>query len=130
MKSFSKIIKVEKSHLDEILHVNNVQYLYWVQEIAREHYTHLANAKHLENYVWVALNHFIEYKTQAFLDDNLLVTTYVEEFGPTTSKRVVTITNNENKVLVCKTVTTWCLLNAKTHKPVRVPQEIRNLFDD
>ena len=35
MNEFTQKIKVTKDHLDELDHVNNVQYLYWAQEIAK-----------------------------------------------------------------------------------------------
>ena len=41
----SKIFEIEKKvkqkHLDEFNHVNNVQYLYWVQEVAQAHWDKL-----------------------------------------------------------------------------------------
>lgn len=128
MKLFQKEITVLAKDLDENLHVNNVQYLYWVQEIARDHYTSVATAQQLEDYVWVAMDHYIEYKAPAFINEVLQLTTYVESFGAASSKRIVEIHNANTKKLICKTTTNWCLLNAKTQKPLRIPKEMTALF--
>ena len=34
---------VNKEHLDDLNHVNNVQYLYWAQEIAKTHWDKIQN---------------------------------------------------------------------------------------
>ena len=128
MKRFQKKITVSADHLDENLHVNNVQYLYWVQEIARDHYTSVATAQQLKDYVWVAMDHYIEYKAPAYINEVLDITTYVEAFGAANSKRIVEICTANTKKLICKTTTNWCLLNAKTQKPLRIPKEMTALF--
>ena len=37
MTSFEQTLTVTSDHLDELKHVNNVQYLQWVQDIAGAH---------------------------------------------------------------------------------------------
>ena len=37
MEHFEQTIEVTEAHLDELQHVNNVQYLQWVQDIASAH---------------------------------------------------------------------------------------------
>ena len=41
MIKFTQEIIVLKKHLDDLNHVNNVQYLYWAQEIAKSHWAFL-----------------------------------------------------------------------------------------
>lgn len=35
---YSKKITVADEHLDELNHVNNVQYVHWMEEMAKEHW--------------------------------------------------------------------------------------------
>ena len=41
MEPFEQKIRVTAAHLDELQHVNNVQYLQWVQDIAGAHWQSL-----------------------------------------------------------------------------------------
>ena len=38
MKSYSMTTEVLPEHIDALGHVNNVQYLYWVQDAAHNHW--------------------------------------------------------------------------------------------
>ena len=44
-KKFEIEKTVQKKHLDDLNHVNNVQYLYWVQEVSQDHCDNLINKK-------------------------------------------------------------------------------------
>ena len=62
MNRFTQKIIVTKSHLDELDHVNNVQYLYWAQEIAKSHWHYLIKNINENFGVWVVRHHDISYK--------------------------------------------------------------------
>ncbi len=128
MKKHQKIILVTQTHLDELNHVNNVQYVQWVQDVAKEHWQQLATPNLQEQYFWVVLNHNINYKNQAFLNDEVLIETYVQESKGVTSVRVVNMYNAKTKVILVTAKTIWCLLNKNTKKPARIPEEIITLF--
>ena len=52
-----KEILITKEHLDQMNHVNNVQYVHWVEEMAKEHWDIL---RHNTNYVddfWFLADH-------------------------------------------------------------------------
>ena len=81
-----------------------------------------------KNYYWVLLEHQIKYLSPAFLNDRIRLKTYIEKTEGVKSNRVVEIYNlNSNKLLV-NSITTWCLVNAKTNKPNRIKDEIRQAF--
>ena len=71
MQTFETLITVNKNDLDELNHVNNIRYVEWVQEIAKQHWLKKASQDTLENFFWVMTNHCIEYKNEAFLNDNI-----------------------------------------------------------
>ncbi len=69
----NKPFEVTAAHLDELQHVNNVQYLQWVQDIAGAHWQSLIAGKTEAFGLWVVRSHHIEYKRQAKLGDSLRV---------------------------------------------------------
>lgn len=123
---FEHQIQVESHHLDDLNHVNNVVYLQWVQDVAAAHWHHKATSEMKEQYIWVVLNHYLEYKRPALLGETLTVRTYVENYEGPKSERHVQIFRDE--VLLVQSKTTWCLLDKDTMRPKRVPQEFADLF--
>ncbi|MEQ9231651.1 MAG: thioesterase family protein [Cyclobacteriaceae bacterium] len=126
MKFYSKKITVQSHHLDDLNHVNNVVYLQWVQDIAKDHWFSLAEEPFTSAHFWVVVRHELEYKKQAFLGDEILATTYVESFKGPFSIRCVEFKRGED--LLVKTRSNWCLIDANTQKPKRVPEDIQRLF--
>ena len=126
MNSFSKTITVLPEHLDHLNHVNNVVYLQWVQDIAKEHWFSETSEDINTAYFWVVVKHELEYKKQAFLGDEIIVRTYVEEFKGALSVRCVEFKKGED--LIVSTRSQWCLIGAKDHKPKRVPKGFLDLF--
>ncbi|WP_228410862.1 acyl-CoA thioesterase [Chryseobacterium taklimakanense] len=72
----SKIIEVDEGHLDEFNHVNNVQYVQWVEEIAKEHWELVKADTPYPNDFWVMADHHIQYKKQVYKGDDLKILTY------------------------------------------------------
>lgn len=128
MKVYTKNVKVKKTDLDELNHVNNVQYIHWMQDVSREHWRLLASKEIQSNYIWVVINHNIDYKNAAKLNDSLTVRTFVAKTTGCFSIRVVEITNEKSGLLYMRSETKFCLLDAKNTKPMRVPKEIEALF--
>ncbi len=126
---FEQRLIVLDEHLDEMNHVNNVQYLQWVQDIAKAHWEKRAKPEWLESYAWVALNHHIEYKKPAFLGDELLIQTQVKEFSWVKSHRLVRIKNAETEEVLTQASTTWCMLDRKTMRPTRINPEMSDYFN-
>lgn len=128
MEFYQKTIRVSAEDLDELQHVNNVKYLEWIQDISKEHWMLRAPEKIRKEVVWVVLSHHISYKKAAFLGEELLLKTHVAHNSGVTSKRVVEITHAERGQLV-RSETDWCLLNASTLRPMRIPESIKVLFN-
>ncbi|MBV6647837.1 MAG: hypothetical protein KI790_20425, partial [Cyclobacteriaceae bacterium] len=93
----------------------------------KEHWLELSNKAINEAVYWVVLDHFIQYKHPAFLGEQLLVETYVENYSGPRSKRIVRF-HNAAKKLVAIAETTWCMIDRSANKPKRVPEEIIDLF--
>jgi len=128
MNTLEKEIIVSKNDLDELNHVNNVIYIHWVQEIAKNHWKSLVSSEIIKNYYWVLLEHQIKYLHPAFLGDKIILKTYIEKTEVVKSNRIVEIYNTDTNKLLVTSKTIWCLINAKTNKPNRITDEIREAF--
>jgi acyl-CoA thioester hydrolase len=125
-QTFTTPIVVQPEDIDQMGHVNNVVYVRWAQEVAAQHWTTKAPQELQTKYAWVVMRHEIDYKAPAFLQDDLQGTTWVAEFAGVRSIRLVQILRAD-KVL-CEIKTTWCLLDAATLRPARIPAELAAFF--
>lgn len=128
MQSYSIKLIVTEKDLDELLHVNNVRYLDWIQQISKEHWQRNAGKKLQKDFVWVVRKHEILYHSAAKLDDELVLETeIIDTRGPLSTRKVV-IKNNKTDKAVVTSETDWCLINPDSMKPIRIPDGIKKLF--
>lgn len=125
---YVKNLVVEDKHLDKQEHVNNVQYVQWIQDVAEEHWEVRASEEQKSEVVWVVVKHEISYKKEAFLGDNISLQTYVGETTHVTSVRHVIIKNADTEKVLAEAKTSWCLLDAETKKPVKISEELKRVF--
>jgi acyl-CoA thioester hydrolase len=118
------IVKIDE--IDNLNHVNNVVYLQWINDISMLHWNSLATEAIKETYIWVVIRHEIDYLKPAFLDEQITIKTWIETLKGIKSIRVVHIYRDE--MLLAKSKTTWCLLDAKTQKITRVTKEMEDFF--
>ena len=128
MKTLEQEISVSKNDLDDLNHVNNVIYIQWVQEIAKNHWKSLVSDEIKDNYYWILLEHQIKYLNPAFLNDKIRLKTYIDKNEGVKSVRIVEIYNKDTNKLLVSSKTMWCLISAKTNKPCRITGEIREAF--
>lgn len=127
MKSYSMTTEVLPEHIDTLGHVNNVQYLCWVQDAAHNHWEALIQNIDKPLGVWVVRSHSITYKQAALEGDKLTIKTYVKQSRGVLSERIVEIFNAEKKLLaVCSTQ--WCYINPINQKPEMIPNTVLELF--
>ena len=125
---YSEKIIVPASAIDQLNHVNNVTYLQWCLDAAENHWISKASTQLREDYIWVVLNHTISYKSAAFEGEELEIITWVEKSEGVKSERHYKIIRLiDNKTLI-EAKTIWCLLNGKTHRPIKITEEITTLF--
>lgn len=129
MQVYEKSITVSSPDLDSLNHVNNVRYVQWVNDIAKEHWQKNASNEILQNHFWVMLNHSIEYKSSALLDDVIKLKTFVIKSEGVISTRVVEMYHEDTEKLIARSETNWCFMNNQTKKPSRITPEIIDLFN-
>lgn len=127
LKKFRHTLQTISSDIDSLGHVNNVVYLRWVQEAAEAHWNSLTSKSERKELAWVVIRHEIDYYQSTKLTDDLYALTWVEASEGVKSIRIVEIYNQADKLLA-KARTTWCLIDAKTQRPKRISDEIKNIF--
>lgn len=125
--SYSYTQIVDQSHLDDLMHVNNVVYLKWVNDISEKHWDLLAGKELKSKYFWVVLRHELDYFREAKLDDELIISTWVGQSQGVKSVRHVEI--HKKDTLLLKAASTWCLIDAKTQRPTRIKNDILRILE-
>lgn len=126
--TFNLVIKVDIDDIDNLQHVNNVVYLRYVQDVAQAHWDAISSEEMKKKYSWVVVRHEIDYKSPAFLGDELIAKTWVSSCEGVRSVRNVRLYQSDLGKLVVETKTTWCLLDAHTMKPRRIEGDILSIF--
>ena len=123
---FSHSFRVEPDDIDELGHVNNVSFLRWIKDVAVAHWRDAASAEQQKRFAWVVVRHEIDYKKQAFLNDEITATTWVGEWSKVTCERFTEITRGDD--LLVKSRTVWCMIDRETAKPVRIASDLIERF--
>lgn len=119
---------VDDSHIDINGHVNNVVFVQWMQDLAVLHWNAVGGAALQEstNGTWVARSHHIEYLKPAYLDDQLIMRTWVAE-----ARRVRSIRRYEFRrgdILLARGETDWVFVDLTTGRPKSIPAGFTDLF--
>ncbi|MCF2874219.1 MULTISPECIES: acyl-CoA thioesterase [unclassified Tenacibaculum] len=126
MNLYEKKLIVTSKDIDEYNHVNNVVYVQWMQDASNAHWNQLIKNVPKPDYVWFVIRHEVDYKNQAVLGDEITVRTWVGKTEGIKSVRHFEIYKEE--LLLVKSQTTFCLLDAETKRPRRITKEVTNLL--
>jgi acyl-CoA thioester hydrolase len=127
-KRFVHPIVVAPEDIDDLGHVNNVVYVKWVQEVAAAHWQSVASAQLIQKYSWVVLRHEIDYRNPAFTGDVVSGETWVGEHNGARFERYVKLSLEADKKVLAEAKTIWCMLDAQTLRPQRIPVEVLELL--
>jgi acyl-CoA thioester hydrolase len=118
-------IQVKPDDIDVLGHVNNCEYLKWLEQAAWSHCEALGLNFAVWQQLgaaWVARRTEIEYLTPALLDDRLLVETGIVDNSQKTSMvrgyRILRPVDNKSIVTAS---TQWICVNLATGRPMRMP---------
>jgi len=117
--------------LDEMNHVNNLQYLRWTLKIASSHSRHVGWSA--ERYrqlgaAWVVRSHNIVYKIPALLHDRIEIRTWIHDLEKVSSLRRYEIRRLSDGRMCATSDTRWVFINLATSKLTEIPQEVRDAF--
>ena len=123
---FEKQIKITEEYIDLNNHVNNVQYVKWVEEIAAEHWDSVKHKLDFPDDIWMLLDHHIQYKKQVYLGDVITIKTYPKSPEGIRQPRKVEFYCND--VLVVDSLTLWVFIDKKTQKIKRLDENWLSLI--
>ena len=124
--TFSHSFRVTANDIDEQGHVNNVAYLQWIQDVAGAHWRTAATTEMVAKFSWIVVRHEIDYKKQAFENDEITVTTWVGDWTKVTCERFTDI--NRGGDLLVKGRTLWCMIDRVTSRPQKISPDLTERF--
>jgi acyl-CoA thioester hydrolase len=121
---------VPEDAIDVNGHVNNVEYVKWMQDLAVKHWTHIggADVDHAAGCTWVARSHHIEYLRPAFKGDKLIARTWIGTIGKVRSIRRYTFRRTGEDKLLARGETDWVFVDITTGRPKPIPPYVRDNF--
>ena len=122
---------VRPAELDNVGHVNNLEYLRWLQHAAIAHSAARgwpAEAYRQLGQGWVVRSHFIEYLAPAFAGEELVVRTWVADMKRVTSLRRYEVLRTADRRRLAAAETNWALVSLSTLQPCRIPSSVRSAF--
>jgi acyl-CoA thioester hydrolase len=120
------VVRIEPGDIDFMGHVNNASYLKWVQAAVLDHWRRVAPADTAAAHLWVALKHEITYLRPAFLRDDVIATVLLEKVQGARALYDTVIRRGDE--VLARVRSSWCCIDARTLRPVRLTRDIVALF--
>lgn len=124
---FTVPLDVRPEHIDANGHVNNVVYVGWLQDAGTAHWNARFDEDTRERWSWVALRHEIDYLRALQPDATAVARTWVGDPQGPRFARYVRIEDGEGR-LCAQGVSEWCLVDARTLRPARIPATMLPAF--
>lgn len=125
---YQKEILVTKAHIDVLGHVNNREYILWMEEAAQADATRLGwglNQLQAHAVLWVARQHWIEYLSPCYEGETLVMYTWVDKHRRTSLLRRYALKRGDQLVMLG--ATEWVLINEQTLRPCGItPQMVQD----
>ncbi|WP_291272202.1 acyl-CoA thioesterase [Geothrix sp.] len=128
---FARTFAVPESAIDGNGHVNNLEYLRWMQDIATAHSD--AQGWTLARYAetqtsWVIRSHTIDYLRPAFVGETITVLTWIGGFDAQESPRHYLFWRDGDRKVLAKARTLWVFVDAGTGRAQTIPEAFRSAF--
>ena len=122
---------VPEQAMDENGHVNNVEYVRWMQEAAEFHAREegCTQATKFLGATWVVRTHRIEYFQPVFAHEQITVLTWVSNWRRARSLRKYKFLRDFSESIVAAGETDWIFIDTKTGRPRAIPESISDLFE-
>lgn len=130
IRIFRHEFEVPESALDRNGHVNNVQYVQWMQDVAVMHAdaAGCSAATDAAGAMWVARSHWVEYLRPAFAGDRISAVTWVSSFRKVRSLRKYRFLRIDDGALLAEGETDWVFVDAATGKLRAIPDNVSGAF--
>jgi acyl-CoA thioester hydrolase len=120
--AFKYPVGILPGDIDHMGHVNNSVYLKWVQDAVVRYWETLAPPEAVARHLWVALSHEIQYRRPTFLDDIVVADVIAEKVEG--AKALFTTVIKRGEEVLAEVKSSWCCLDAVTHRPARLARDI------
>ncbi len=129
---FETTLAIPETAIDVHGHVNNIEYLRWMQQVAVEHSD--AQGWTMEKYhelgmTWFVRSHRIDYLGQAHAGDHIRISTWVADMRKVASLRRYTFERVADGLVLARAETDWVFIDLKTHRPVPVHADVSKAFE-
>lgn len=124
--------RVQPAEIDPQGHANNVAFVQWMQEAALAHSAAQGwpATRYRELGVsWVARSHYIEYRRPAFVDEELVVRTWVSGMERCSSLRRYQVRRLAGDILLAVAETNWAFVSVADEKLTRIPPAVATAFE-
>lgn len=128
---FEYRLTVSDDEIDEMNHVNNLQYLRWTNRAAIAHSSHVGwtpEAYKESGYGFIVRSHAIKYRVPAILGDQVLVTTWIADMEKVSSLRKYRIVRENDNQLLAQAETNWVYVDMTTLRLTKIPEHVRASF--
>jgi acyl-CoA thioester hydrolase len=129
--TYERKFRVRMYECDAFGHVNNANYLRYMQEAAIEASSDAGYSPRRYNELgqhWLIRESEIDYFTPLFYGDELIVKTWVLDFRRVRSRRLYEFRRNGGDELIARGATDWIYLDQQTLRPVEIPAPMRAAF--
>src|SRR5688500_1813898 len=127
---FHHEFEVPPTAIDANGHVNNIEFVRWMQDAAVAHSDAVGctAATTAAGATWVARSHHIEYKRPAFAGDRVRVVTWVEDARRAFSLRKYRFERVNDATLLAEGETDWVFFDVQSARPKSIPEAIQAKF--
>lgn len=121
-------LRITRESLGTVIeHVSNIEYVRWLDRAAELHadavgYTRQFMLEH--QMMWFVARHEIDYLAESWLDDELVIATWVRDFAKVRSWRDYLIVRPRDAQVICRAATLWVLVDLPTRRPKRIDREM------
>jgi len=123
---------VPEEAVDVHRHINNLEYLKWMQEIAIEHSA--LQGWGVDRYrqaraSWFIRSHQIEYLQPGFAGEEITLGTWVAAIHERTSPRRYLFIRPADRAILARAETLWTFVDLNTGRTIPIPDELRAAFE-
>jgi acyl-CoA thioester hydrolase len=127
----SLTVPEHSSTIDEIPHVNNAEYVRWIDRTAElaTDAVGLTRQMLLEaKRMWFVARHEIDYRGESFVGDELLIATWISDYSRISALRRTVVYRPADQKIILDATTRWVYVNLETRKPTRMEQDVIDRF--
>lgn len=129
---FSWTFTVGSESIDVHGHVNNVEYVRWMQDVAIRHTQSVGGDVRAAaaGIIWVARSHNIEYRLPAFEGEEIQVQTWIDSVEKISSVRKYEFKRTKDEMLIARGETNWVCLDRESGRPRPIPDRVIDAYQD